>query len=48
MGDAIYTSTYLLDPWQRVEAVDIHNLLDLVFENFTDLKSSCRLWLSQG
>jgi hypothetical protein len=35
----IYTSTSLLGPRQCLEAVDIHDLLDLVFANFTDLKS---------
>jgi hypothetical protein len=38
-GGAIYTSTCLLGLRQCIEAVDRHNLLDLVFANFTDLKS---------
>jgi hypothetical protein len=38
-GDAIYTSTFLLQLRQCVEAVDSLNLLDIVFTNFTDLKS---------
>jgi hypothetical protein len=38
-GDAIYTSTSLLGLGQCVEAVDTLNMLDLVFANFTDLKS---------
>jgi hypothetical protein len=37
-GDAIYTSTFFLGPRQCVEAADSHNLLDLVFANFSDLK----------
>jgi hypothetical protein len=39
-GDAIYTSTCLLGLRQCVEAVDILNILDLAFANFTDLKST--------
>jgi hypothetical protein len=38
-GDAIHTSTCLLGLRQCVEAVDTLNMLDLVFANFTDLKS---------
>jgi hypothetical protein len=38
-GDAIYSSTYFLGLRQCVEAVDSLNLLELVFANFTDLKS---------
>jgi hypothetical protein len=38
-GDPIYTSTCLLGLRQCVEAVDSLNMLDLVFANFTDLKS---------
>jgi hypothetical protein len=38
-GDAIYTSTCLLGPRQCAEAIDSLNMLDLVFANFTDLKS---------
>jgi hypothetical protein len=37
-GDAIYTSTCFLGFRQCVKAVDSHNLLDLVFDNFSDLK----------
>jgi hypothetical protein len=37
-GDAVCTFTCLLGLRQCVEAVDSHNLLDLVFANFTDLK----------
>jgi hypothetical protein len=38
-GNAIYTSTCLLDLRQCVEAIDTPNMLDLIFANFTDLKS---------
>jgi hypothetical protein len=38
-GDAIYTSTCLLGLRQCIEAVDTLTMLDLVFANFTDLKS---------
>ncbi|PNF21153.1 hypothetical protein B7P43_G05118, partial [Cryptotermes secundus] len=38
-GDSIYTSTCFLGLRQCVEAVDTANMLDLVFANFTDLKS---------
>jgi hypothetical protein len=38
-GDAIYTSTCLLGLRQCVEAIDTPSMLDLVFANFTDLKS---------
>jgi hypothetical protein len=38
-GDAVYTSTSLLGLRLCVEGVDIHNLLDLVFTNFSDAKS---------
>jgi hypothetical protein len=36
--DAVYTSTRLLGIRQCVEAVDIINMLDIVFANFTNLK----------
>jgi hypothetical protein len=38
-GSAIYTSTCLLGLRQCVEAIDTPNMLDLVFANFTDLKT---------
>ncbi|PNF41595.1 hypothetical protein B7P43_G11563 [Cryptotermes secundus] len=37
-GDSIYTSTCFLGLWQCVEAVDIINMFDPVFANFTQLK----------
>jgi hypothetical protein len=37
-GDAIYTSICLLGLRQCVGAVDSHNMLDLVFANFTNFK----------
>lgn len=38
-GGAVYTSTCLLGLRQCFEPVDSHNFLDLVFANFTDVKS---------
>jgi hypothetical protein len=38
-GNTIYTSTYLLGLRKCAEAVDSLNIIDLVFANFTDVKS---------
>jgi hypothetical protein len=37
MGDAIYTSTCLLDLRQRIDAVGSNSLIDLVFTNISEL-----------
>jgi hypothetical protein len=36
-GDAIYTSTYLLNRNQFIDTVGSSNLLDLIFSNLSDL-----------
>jgi hypothetical protein len=36
-GDAVYTSTCLLNMHQCIDAVGINNFLDLIFSNFSDI-----------